>query len=202
MIKYRNPGYSFGRQRGAVLLVSLVILLVMSVIGVTSMVSTTLQERMAGNARQKTLANVAAETALRNAEAYLAANITSTPTLSRFNGTNGLYAAYQFVPEIITVTSAPTTLMDSKAGWAGGNSVEVGDLSAGMTGRNPRYFIEYIGRDKGTANKVVSDPNDTTPTTHPHIFRIVAIGWGQDTNIYSIYQSTFKTGLGEGNFVY
>ncbi|WP_179957737.1 pilus assembly PilX family protein [Exilibacterium tricleocarpae] len=194
------------RQQGAVLVVSLVILLVMSVVGVSSMVSTTLQERMAGNARQKTLANSAAETALRNAEAYLVTQITSTPRLARFDGTNGLYADYQFIPEIINRTPATGSFKDNdfnnSENWTNANSVAVADLSAGVTAQNPRYFIEYMGRDKGTANKVVVDPNDPTPTTYPHLFRVVAIGWAQDPNIYSIYQSTFKTGSGKDNFVY
>lgn len=59
------------RQRGAALIVGLVLLLVMTVLGVASMRGTTLQERMAGNLRDANLAFQAAEAALRDAEEFL-----------------------------------------------------------------------------------------------------------------------------------
>jgi len=53
------------RQTGAALIVSLVLLLIMTVLGVTAMRTTTLQERMAGNLRDNNLAFQDAEAALR-----------------------------------------------------------------------------------------------------------------------------------------
>jgi type IV pilus assembly protein PilX len=73
------------RQRGAVLVVALVFLLLMTVLGVTSMSSTTLQERMAGNLRDNNLAFQAAEAALRSGEELL-----RQATLPVFNGSDGL----------------------------------------------------------------------------------------------------------------
>jgi len=58
-------------QSGAVLFVSLIMLLVLSVIGVTAMQTTTLEEKMAGNLRDQTLAFQAAEAALREGETWL-----------------------------------------------------------------------------------------------------------------------------------
>jgi type IV pilus assembly protein PilX len=55
------------RERGAVLVISLVILMVMTVVGVTAMRGTALEERMAGNLRDGVLAFEAAEAALRAA---------------------------------------------------------------------------------------------------------------------------------------
>ncbi|SEO72941.1 pilus assembly PilX family protein [Aquisalimonas asiatica] len=55
-------------QRGAVLVVSLVLLAVMTLIGVFAMRGTTLEERMAGNLRDRDMAFQAAEGALREAE--------------------------------------------------------------------------------------------------------------------------------------
>jgi len=73
------------RERGAALVVALVFLLIMTVLGVTSMSSTTLQERMAGNLRDNNLAFQAAEAALRNGEDLL-----RQATLPVFNGSDGL----------------------------------------------------------------------------------------------------------------
>lgn len=74
-----------GRQRGAALIVSLILLLIMTVLGVTSMRATTLQERMAGNLRDNNLAFQAAEAALREGEQFL-----EQATLPPFNGAAGL----------------------------------------------------------------------------------------------------------------
>lgn len=58
-------------QGGAALIISLIFLLLMTLIGVTSMQTTTLQERMAGNSRDRNLALQAAEAGLRQGELWL-----------------------------------------------------------------------------------------------------------------------------------
>jgi type IV pilus assembly protein PilX len=58
-------------QRGAVLVVSLLLLLVMTLLGLGASQSTRLQERMAGNQRDLELAMQGAEASLRAAEALL-----------------------------------------------------------------------------------------------------------------------------------
>lgn len=59
------------RQRGAVLVTAMLLLLVLTIIGVTVMQMSRMQERMAGNSRDSNLAFQAAEGALRNAEGYI-----------------------------------------------------------------------------------------------------------------------------------
>lgn len=56
------------QQKGAVLLVALVMLLLLTIIGVTSMRGTSLQENMANNLKERQLAFQAAEAALRAGE--------------------------------------------------------------------------------------------------------------------------------------
>jgi type IV pilus assembly protein PilX len=58
-------------QRGAILVTSMLLLLVLTIIGVTVMQMSRMQERMAGNTRDVNLAFQAAEGALRGAEAYI-----------------------------------------------------------------------------------------------------------------------------------
>lgn len=67
----RRP-FAPAKQRGAIMVVSLLLLLVMTVLALTASQSTTLQERMAGNARDVDLAFQAAEAGLRDGEATLA----------------------------------------------------------------------------------------------------------------------------------
>ncbi|UUW71653.1 pilus assembly PilX family protein [Pseudomonas oryzihabitans] len=59
---------SSNRQNGAVLIVTLVMLLLMTLIAIGSMRGTVLQERMAGNLRDENLAFQTAEMAQRDAE--------------------------------------------------------------------------------------------------------------------------------------
>ena len=58
-------------QRGVALIITLLILLVMTIVSVSSVQTTTIEERMAGNLRDRNLAFQAAETALRNAESFI-----------------------------------------------------------------------------------------------------------------------------------
>lgn len=54
------------RQRGAVLIVALIFLVILTMLGVTAMTGTTMETRMAGNARDLGVALQAAEAALRD----------------------------------------------------------------------------------------------------------------------------------------
>ncbi|NKN33653.1 pilus assembly PilX family protein [Marichromatium bheemlicum] len=76
-------------QGGVALIVSLVFLLVMTLAGVTAMRVTSLEETMASNSHQRTLAFQGAEACLREAEGFLQA-----ATLPQFDGsTTGLIQA-------------------------------------------------------------------------------------------------------------
>lgn len=61
-------------QQGIALVTGLIFLLLMTLIGVTAIQTTTLDEKMAGNARDRSLAFQAAEAALRDAERDFSAN--------------------------------------------------------------------------------------------------------------------------------
>lgn len=67
-----NPIHSFplprARQGGAALIMGLVFLVVLTVIGITAARMSSLEERMSGNMRDRSLAMQAAELALRDAE--------------------------------------------------------------------------------------------------------------------------------------
>jgi type IV pilus assembly protein PilX len=64
----RNSIHSVRHQRGAILVTSLLLLLVLTVLGVAMMKMTNMQERMAGNTRDLNLALQASEAALRDGE--------------------------------------------------------------------------------------------------------------------------------------
>lgn len=59
------------REKGAVLVVSMLLLMVMILLGLTAMQMTRMEERMAGNTRDGNLAFQGAEAGLRNAEDWI-----------------------------------------------------------------------------------------------------------------------------------
>lgn len=120
--------HSKKRETGAVLVVSLLILLVMTIIGVTSMQTASLEEKMAGNLRDNDLAFQAAEAALRGGEEW----IETIVTVGNFNGSNGLYGQYD---DTSTVT------------WESGDSIGYSGVDG--VAEDPRYIIQIAGKIKG-----------------------------------------------------
>ncbi len=190
----------YQRQCGAVLFVSLIILLLMTIIGVSAMQNTTMQEKMAGNLRDANLAFQAAESALRDAENYIA-NTASLPIFasdcgSASNSNNGLC-----LPIVPSSTSYPQ--WENVSYWSNtdktrcyGAGTNAAQLS--LVSKQPRYMAEEIA----------IPPLD--PTEPPDIrYRITAQGYGgaatnqpsgsgrcQDTNVSTLarvmLQSTYK----------
>lgn len=78
------------RQSGAVLITALVLLLIMTLLGLASMQNTSLEERMAGNMRHANIAFQAAESALRQGEAWIASR-TAEPTPTS-DGSSGIWS--------------------------------------------------------------------------------------------------------------
>lgn len=116
-------------QSGSALIVALLILIVMTVLGLTAMGGSGMQEKMAGNNRDLALAFQAAEAALRDGESYYENTVVSLG--AAFDGTNtGLY------PE----GSNPQVFND--ATWT--NSRVYSGAIDGVAS-TPRYIIELIG---------------------------------------------------------
>ncbi|MDX1253171.1 MAG: pilus assembly protein PilX [Gammaproteobacteria bacterium] len=148
------------KQHGSVLIVSLMILLVLTLIGVTAMGVSTLEEKMAGNSRDQALGFQAAEAALRDAETLL----NGIATTGAFNNTNGLYATGQ-APDIF-----------ANATWTG---------SASRTGtavpnvpNPPRFIVEFVGVTGRPTPMLESGYGDSSGGGQITNFRITARGTG------------------------
>ncbi|MFT7413442.1 MAG: type IV pilus assembly protein PilX [Methylophagaceae bacterium] len=76
------------KQQGVALVISLIMLLLMTLLAISSMNTTILEEKMAGNYKDRNMAFQAAEAGVRAGETYLR----TTPVLPVFDGTTlGLY---------------------------------------------------------------------------------------------------------------
>lgn len=185
MHAHRSPNLAC--QSGAVLLVSLMILLIMTVLGIAAMSTTTMEEKMAANSQQRQQAFQAAETALRDAENWLTANITRMDHLSQFNGSNGLYASQRIA--IGAPLSEPTFNIYSDSAWLNNGTASTTLLS----GQDPpRYIIEYIG-DFGSGGPCL-DPTGCAPVAR-YAFRITAIGWSVDGTARYLLRSHYARRL-------
>ena len=188
--------HTAAKERGTVLIVGLLMLLVMTVLGVASMGNTVLQERMANNNRQQQIAFQAAEAALRAAESYLANTVNSVTALTvNFNSAAPLTGLYAQRPPWTGMATRPVPagfdIYNDNDWLAAGNTVEVATVASVI--RRPRYIIEYVGR-------VGPPPNDYSgkkPDTRQYGFRITAIGWGEGAvpNSRYLLQSSYRMPL-------
>ena len=107
------------RQVGVALITGLIFLVMLTLIAISAMQSTTLEERMAGNARSRALAFEGAEAAVRAAEVVL-----SGASLPAFNGSKvGYYAMFD--------NGASSDYWKSTYDWAG-KSVAYGGTLTGV----------------------------------------------------------------------
>lgn len=163
-------------QKGAVLIVGLLMLLIMTIIGVTAIQSTGLEEKMAGNVRDRNVALQATESALREAEDY----IEGLATVSGFTGANGLYGFSNPEPFTYDGTSNPTPkkLTDSNT-WTTANSRAFSESLDGVH-TVPRYMLKI--RSQGNSNMEgalnVQGYGKENPASQAVIFRVTARGTG------------------------
>jgi len=164
------------RERGAALIISLIILLAMTVIGVTAARTTTLQERMAGNLRQHSVAFEAAETTLRHGEAWVSSQIGGPRP-------QAVAPASCSAPPCDVLTLNDLDPLD-KATWTG-SQVQDGPHIADAAS-DPQYFIEQqqIVRDSLNAGQ-------STDESARIYYRVTARAVGGTGTAVSILRSTY-----------
>ncbi len=162
------------QQRGVVLFVSLVMLLVMTLIGVTGMQNSSMEEKMVANVRDTELSFQAAEAALREAESSLQAAV-----LQEFDGSNtGLYQpATRGNPQLWEVSST----------WTSGGSLDYPGSLAYLSGQ-PKYIIEELPPVPDPKGSIAADD----PLSESRIYRVTARGVGGTDKAITILQAAFK----------
>lgn len=140
----------YNNEKGAVLVTGLVLLLILTLLGMSAMQSSTIEERMASNFEQGDLAFQASEAGLRDAEDWIGSQVAGggLPSFTS-GGTDGLWlpAAAGATPvwEVVdwTNTSTSTEYQDS-------------DLdSTGVT--KPRYVIEFVATLNSESDSLAID---------------------------------------------
>ncbi len=180
-------------QRGAVLIIGLLVLLVMTVLGIASISDTMLQERMASNSRQMQVGMESAESALREAEAWLATQSPVQDTfLVRFaTGAVGDLHLYSMVAPPGEREPPDAFAANNPATWDDTNSIQVVTPVKGVDGdldNQPRYVVEYLGR----IGPPPLDPNSEDLDLRTHAFRITALGYGADEGARYVLRSHYR----------
>jgi type IV pilus assembly protein PilX len=155
-------------------MVSLIMLLAMTLIGVTSMQGTSMQEKMAGNVQDINRSFQAAEAALREGEAVLTA-----ATLPDFDGTGGLYQS---------ALAGNTRVWEISGNWTTSNSKVYSSTLDGVA-KPPQYMIEEL---PATIDIDSGGFAADEPLAEIGMYRVTAIGWGGSETTVSMIQSTYK----------
>ena len=152
------------RQKGAALIVSLVMLLLLTIVGVSSVRMTSMQERMAGNLQFRTTAFEWAEEAARFGEEE-ALGFGDGAT---FNDTNGLYET--------NASGGVPRWRDSGTNWRQDSELE------------GEYILEQIGE----VPRDPSCQLNAAATCFSMLYRVTARAEVENTGAGVMVQSTYK----------
>lgn len=174
MIRPSQPGMI--RQHGAVLIVAMVLLTVLTLLAVSSMQVATRQEKIAGNTRDRILAFQSAEVALREAEAQL-----EQATLLDFSGSNG---RFEVCPKEDTrqACNTPNWQDPASTGW-----IKL-DTKLEGTSRVAEYIIEKYPAIENTTGGLDSDK----PKAPEETFRVTGRGFGSTNRSMVVLQTTYR----------
>ncbi len=163
------------KQRGSILIISLIILLVLTMIGVSSMSTSTMEERMSGNSRDQSRAFQAAEVGLRSAEAF----IDTIASTEAFGQTPGLYAQ-----------NNPPDL-DAEATWTDQNSIQLADASVAGVTSQPRYVVEHLS-SQGQDDINIGGYGESSGMEAIDTFRITVRATGGSDDAVVVLQSFYR----------
>lgn len=178
-------------QSGAVLIVGLIVLLVMTILGVSALQTTVLQEKMTGNLRQTSLAFQAAEAGIQAGLSYIASQSSPPPASSLGNPL--VWTACTLKDS--TSSCDPDRRNNVIQAWADNPATEKGksyddfsDTDITLTplprvARPPRIDIEQ-------RFVPVADLASASQGHGTFYYTVTAIGYGESLNAIAILEST------------
>ena len=180
-------------QGGFVLIASLIIMVILTLIAVAMFRGGGLQEKIAGNLREKQRAFDIAQNTLTFGQNWISANAPTPVACANAAATNGQVAN---TPVVCTQTSVypsgtDTLMADLQSETAGTPYTPGGNAALSISqngGLNtvyalPRLFIQNIGQQAGTGNT---------------LYRLTAIAWGGNDSAVAIVQSIYAIPASSG----
>jgi len=166
---------SIKKQSGAVLVVGLVMVLVLSVVVIVSSKTTILQQKMTSNLRDKELAFQSAETALRAGEHFLDDSTETALKAIVFDGTTAGYHNYNIVRDLT-----------QESDWQNLTTLE-STHALSQVKQKPVYIIEHISGIKPLGGSLqAATPEDSL------YYRVTAKSKGGTDASLAILQTVYK----------
>jgi type IV pilus assembly protein PilX len=185
-----DAAFGMHRQKGIVLLVSLILVLLITVVGLAAIRGSGLQELMAGNMREHNLAFQAAEAGLRAAETTIRPELelNALPTFDDSGGHFNDLNKKNSEPK-------PPALWDEDAWDDDDNTVTTNmDLTL-ASDEQPRYVMERLVVPITIAAAADGSGIDTASMDsfeEPEFYRVTSRGTGGAVNAHVILQSVYK----------
>jgi len=166
-------------QHGAVLIIGLIMMLLLTIIGLASIRGSDLQERMAGNMRDRNLAFQSAEAGLRAGE--LVSFGLSGTAVPNANG---------YFENLNLSSTVKRPAVWEKVDWETGTySIKLADNTIANVAEQPRYVIEKIIVPFDTANQG-GGIDAGSPQEDKLYYRVTSRGVGGTTDTEVVLQST------------
>jgi type IV pilus assembly protein PilX len=177
------------RQSGVVLFVALILLVILSLIGVTAARLQTVEERMARNEDNRQTGAQAAEAALRSAESGLLAGDWNSANFAQQS--NGLYELVAASGSVVSTINWQTA--GSATVFLYSNAVNPApQLSAIQpNAQTPKYIIENLPA-VALPGQPIATVQYGQPTDPLSVFRITAYGQGADQTSTTMLQSIYR----------
>lgn len=198
----RAPRVAAKQQRGAVLFIALVFLLLLTMLALTAAKTSVLEEKMTGGLRNGTLADAGAESALRAAEARLwGAAEDEAPLVAC--GRAGKFDCYSYraaapVSNVQAFRTSTTWVTAGSVAYAAKDLTALsGDDATANLAQNPRYLIEDLGIERPPGTPPARESGATGPSgagvrgVDKHLFRITARSTGGSDSVMRAMESTF-----------
>ena len=168
------------QERGFVLIVALVLLLVLTILGLAAAQTTSLEERMAGNARNHSMAFEAGEAGLSAAYSGILQGLWSN---AQFAGnSNGLYLLSTCCGASGGYTSAWT--VSGAWGTALPITSAVSGLNIPEVSRQPIFLVEELPPVAPPGSNLAVQQNGSgTPPVQPYRITVYATGGDQTTHV-------------------
>jgi len=209
------------RQRGAILVVTLMFLLVVTMLAITALRVSTGEERMAGNLKDWNIAMQAAEAALRDAEfdvyGVCSVNTTTCTPRSPFVSGGTLFGSQSGGTAYGTCNSSTSykgACLAPASALATQENVNLDITSwktSGSTTLNPVTYGTYTGAAALPTSGISAvstqpqyiveamQPNSALYKPGTYVYRITARGWGRNPNTQVTLQSIWQQPSVRGN---
>lgn len=209
------------RQRGAVLFLAMIFLVLLTILAITASSTSIMQERMTGGMRNRQLALIGAENALRGGEELLwnlsfdfqqplpPCIASSIPDCVYIAGVDG--ALHPKVQAFRTTQTWLPAATDGARPYPRNLTTLSGDDISANLAAQPRYMIEYLGLAGptlaggegfiGRTGGAVYAEGGTSRVGEHHLYRITARSQGGTDAVVRILESTFVSmNLTNSNF--